>query len=255
MSFDLESCEASESSGCSIDDKLPSKNCLIRGKEGVYAVGRKISQGRYGAVYEVLRRSDGKPFACKLEICEAYSHGLDQDYSVMNKVAKKDARNLVRMIDRGKIEDHFKFIIMPLLGENLMNLSNYIVLDMCTEILRGTNRYASLAAHYGEEQSPKDDLESWFYMMIELISGHLPWTYLHRDQTKETAAMKEHCKNGEGFHAMMKYCPKVEFRRIQTYLNGLTYQSSVDYTFITEMVQLAMRNNAVKMNEKFDWQE
>ncbi|CAB3396449.1 unnamed protein product [Caenorhabditis bovis] len=328
MSFDLESCEASESSGCSIDDKLPSKNCLIRGKEGVYAVGRKISQGRYGAVYEVLRRSDGKPFACKLEICEAYSHGLDQDYSVMNKVAKKDARNLVRMIDRGKIEDHFKFIIMPLLGENLMNLrfmfedgrfslstglrlallaiapiqqlhsigyvhrdikaSNFcltvsnlnappetidlILVDygICRSFkdkngdlkpprsdvnFRGTNRYASLAAHYGEEQSPKDDLESWFYMMIELISGHLPWTYLHRDQTKETAAMKEHCKNGEGFHAMMKYCPKVEFRRIQTYLNGLTYQSSVDYTFITEMVQLAMRNNAVKMNEKFDWQE
>lgn len=36
---------------------------------------------------------------------------------------------------------------------------------------RGTNRYASLAAHYGDEQSAKDDMESWFYMMIELISG------------------------------------------------------------------------------------
>lgn len=89
MSFDLESCENSESSGCSIEDKLPSKNCLIRGKDSVYAVGKKVAQGRYGAVYEVLRRSDGKPFACKLEICEAHSHGLDQDYSVMTKAAKR----------------------------------------------------------------------------------------------------------------------------------------------------------------------
>ncbi|VDO91925.1 unnamed protein product [Heligmosomoides polygyrus] len=52
MSFDLESCEHSSSSG-SIDDKLPSTNNLIRGKEGQYAVGRKLAQGRFGAVYEV----------------------------------------------------------------------------------------------------------------------------------------------------------------------------------------------------------
>uniref|UniRef100_A0A8R1HNI8 non-specific serine/threonine protein kinase n=1 Tax=Caenorhabditis japonica TaxID=281687 RepID=A0A8R1HNI8_CAEJA len=329
MSFDLESCENSESSGCSIEDKLPTKNCLIRGKDGVYAVGRKISQGRYGAVYEVLRRADGKPFACKLEICEAHSHGLDQDYSVMNKAAKRGAENLVRMIDRGKIEEHFKFIIMPLLGENLMNLrflfedgrfslstglrlallaiqpiqtlhqigyvhrdikaSNFclanshainqnpdelklVLVDygICrsfkdksgelktprTDIkFRGTNRYASLAAHYGEEQSTKDDMESWFYMMVELISGNLPWSFLHRDQNKEVAAMKEACRTTEGSLIMMKYCPRVEFHRIQAYLMGLKYQNTVDYTFITEMVQLAMRNNGVRASEKFDWQE
>ncbi|CAI5451142.1 unnamed protein product [Caenorhabditis angaria] len=327
MSFDLESCENTESSGASIEEKLPSKNCLIRGKDAVYAVGRKIAQGRYGAVYEVLRRSDGKPFACKLEICGTHSHGLDQDYSVMNKAAKRGAENLVKMIDRGKIEEHFKFIIMPLLGDNLMNMrfmfedgrfslstglrlsllaispiqtlhsigyvhrdikaSNFCVvgnlngrpeeLKLClvdfgisrsfkdksgelktprSDIkFRGTNRYASLAAHYGEEQSPKDDLESWFYMMIELVSGQLPWTYLHREQTKETAAMKEHCRTSEGCLLMMKYCPRVEFRRIQTYLMGLKYQNTVDYTFISEVVQLAMRNNGIKMDEKFDWQE
>ncbi|KAK6044968.1 hypothetical protein COOONC_17527 [Cooperia oncophora] len=88
MSFDLESCELSSSS-CSIDDKLPSTNNLIRGKEGQYAVGRKLAQGRYGAVYEVLRKSDGRPFACKLEICGANSHGLDMDYVVMSQAAKR----------------------------------------------------------------------------------------------------------------------------------------------------------------------
>ncbi|EGT30833.1 hypothetical protein CAEBREN_15926 [Caenorhabditis brenneri] len=329
MSFDLESCENSESSGCSIEDKLPTKNCLIRGKDGVYAVGKKVAQGRFGAVYEVLRRADGKPFACKLEICEAHSHGLDQDYSVMTKAAKRGAENLVRMIDRGKIEEHFKFIIMPLLGENLMNLrflfedgrfslstglrlallaiqpiqalhhigyvhrdikaSNFCITDphmlnqhpeslklclidygICRSFkdktgelktprsdikFRGTNRYASLAAHYGEEQSPKDDMESWFYMMIELISGNLPWSFMHRDQNKEVAAMKEACRTTDGSLIMMKYCPRIEFHRIQTYLMGLKYQNTVDYTYIAEMVQLAMRNNGVRMSEKFDWQE
>ncbi|RCN33745.1 hypothetical protein ANCCAN_20425 [Ancylostoma caninum] len=115
MSFDLESCERSSSS-CSIDDKLPSTNNLIRGKEGQYAVGRKLAQGRYGAVFEVLRKSDGKAFACKLEICGPNSHGLDMDYVVMSQVVKKGCNHLVRMIDRGKIEDHFKFLIMPLVN-------------------------------------------------------------------------------------------------------------------------------------------
>ncbi|EPB68250.1 hypothetical protein ANCCEY_12656 [Ancylostoma ceylanicum] len=142
MSFDLESCERSSSS-CSIDDKLPSTNNLIRGKEGQYAVGRKLAQGRYGAVFElslrhsspgqrqtlakVLRKSDGKAFACKLEICGPNSHGLDMDYVVMSQVAKKGCNHLVRMIDRGKIEDHFKFLIMPLLGDNLTKIRHQFV--------------------------------------------------------------------------------------------------------------------------------
>ncbi|ETN80216.1 hypothetical protein NECAME_09311 [Necator americanus] len=326
MSFDLESCERSSSS-CSIDDKLPSTNNLIRGKDGQYAVGHKLAQGRYGAVFEVLRKSDGKAFACKLEICSANSHGLDMDYIVMNQAVKKGCNHLVRMIDRGKIEDHFKFLIMPLLGDNLTKIrhqfvdgrlslssglrlsflalspiqelhnigfvhrdikANYFqhyflystsiamcLIDLIYLVLqflprssykprepaagayrlrslsilqrqkrksegpqraaiffRGTVRYASLSAHNGEEQSPRDDLESWFYMMVELLSGFLPWSDFHHDSINE-----------------------VEFRRLQKYLDGLKFNSQPDYTFIAEMVQLAMKNNGVKKDEPFDWEE
>jgi casein kinase 1/casein kinase I family protein HRR25 len=40
---------------------------------------------------------------------------------------------------------------------------------------RGTHRYASLTAHYEEEQSPRDDLEGWFYALYEITAGELPW--------------------------------------------------------------------------------
>ncbi|KAK5978084.1 Protein kinase domain-containing protein [Trichostrongylus colubriformis] len=289
MSFDLESCEHSSSS-CSIDDKLPSTNNLIRGKEGQYAVGRKLAQGRYGAVYEVLRKSDGKPFACKLEICGSSSHGLDMDYVVMNQATKRETgtsrhdgddfenetrnllrrasidmrdnllqlsrcNHLVKSIDRGKIEDHFKFLIMPLcsnfcLAPNSSRGDTHIFLidyGVCRAYkdksgnvkepreqvrFRGTTRYASLSAHNGEEQSPRDDLVSWFYMMVEMLSGFLPWSHFHRDSLNE-----------------------VEFRRLQKYIDGLKFHSQPDYTFIAEMVQLAMKNNGVKMDEPYDWED
>lgn len=35
---------------------------------------------------------------------------------------------------------------------------------------RGTTRYASLAAHNEQELAPRDDLESWLYMIIEFMT-------------------------------------------------------------------------------------
>ncbi|CAD5116636.1 DgyrCDS5507 [Dimorphilus gyrociliatus] len=52
---------------------------------------------------------------------------------------------------------------------------------------RGTVRYASLRAHKEEFLSYQDDLISWFYMLIEMSAGALPWRRLKNKEDVQTA--------------------------------------------------------------------
>lgn len=40
---------------------------------------------------------------------------------------------------------------------------------------RGSLRFASLNAHAGRQLSRRDDMESLCYMLLYLLTGHLPW--------------------------------------------------------------------------------
>lgn len=52
---------------------------------------------------------------------------------------------------------------------------------------RGTVRYASLRAHREEFLSYQDDLISWFYMLIEMSAGALPWRRVKSKKDVQTA--------------------------------------------------------------------
>ncbi|KAL3085119.1 hypothetical protein niasHS_010188 [Heterodera schachtii] len=309
-----------------VSERLPSSNNVIRGQKDAYAVGKKIASGKYGAVYEVLRTRDGKMFAAKLEVCGvAALNALNMDYVVLRAANKAKLGHFCALVDRGMIKDHFKFLVMDMLGDNLFKLrlqfqqhrfsaptslrlalemlesleqlhslgfvhrdvkpTNFalseengqsggrvILLDfgLCRHFqtatggikpprektqFRGSVRYASLAAHRAMELSPKDDLESWFYVVVEFMSGDLPWSHFSAAERDSVKRAKENARTMDGMVHLLKYCPRMEFKRIITYLDALQYNNAPDYQYLRNLVILAMRNNDIRPDEPFDWEQ
>lgn len=62
----------------------------------------------------------------------------------------------------------------------------------------GTVRYVSIEMHYRREVGFGDDLIGWFYSMIELLHGKLPWSSIDKPneimKSKMTTTLKELCE-------------------------------------------------------------
>ncbi|GMS94910.1 hypothetical protein PENTCL1PPCAC_17085, partial [Pristionchus entomophagus] len=116
--------------------------------------------------------------------------------------------------------------------------------------LVGTFQYAPLAAHAHKDQSPKDDLESWFYMTVELIKGPLPWG------------------NFKDYHQMGNYKKAIRNEKRSDFLSGCpdelgTIMDSIDrtqffeepqYDLISREIRSAAARADVDLEMPFDWQ-
>ncbi|VDM68189.1 unnamed protein product, partial [Strongylus vulgaris] len=239
---------------------------------------RLLGKGGYGAVYEVLRKSDSKLFAVKCEKLSARKKVLPMDCRVLRGAQIIKSCHFCTIEDRGKVENRFIFLVMKLIGSNLWDLrveretmrftlntslkaaeqclicieelhrlgflhrdikpGNFAIgrqdanehhiiymLDfgLCRKFqekvgresqntrkhdkdvrvprevapFRGTTRYAPIAAMKQIEQSRKDDLEGWMYMVVEWTSGGLPWRKYKADNREEVLKMKEEVRDKE----------------------------------------------------------
>jgi serine/threonine protein kinase len=111
----------------------------------------------------------------------------------------------------------------------------------------GTAKYASLNAHKGIELGRRDDLYSWFFSMLEMWEGHLPWSS-GRDKQRvyvqkcETDILSE-----------IEDMPR-SMRNVYRLIRRLDVDDEPDYRLILSFMVQAMDECDAQWEDPYEWE-
>uniref|UniRef100_A0AC34R942 Protein kinase domain-containing protein n=2 Tax=Panagrolaimus sp. JU765 TaxID=591449 RepID=A0AC34R942_9BILA len=305
------------------NDKLPTAGEVVTTKHHRYDTVKLLGKGGFGAVY-MVKREDGEVFAMKCETTDVKKLVLSMDCKVLRGTFLIQSPHFCAVLDRGKVADRFRFLVMKLVGKNLWDLriereppkftmntslkaaeqcmmaiqdlhsvgflhrdikpGNFAIgrpetnehhtifmLDfgLCRKFVgesqvkdlrmprsqapfRGTTRYASQAALKTQEQSRKDDMEAWLYMVAEWTTGALPWRRLKGTDKDDVLRWKEDIR-GELHDEFLEGLPKKEFSEIMRYIDTLEYQNIPDYEFVYYCLSHAAKTQGCGPTDPLDW--
>ncbi|KAK1941290.1 putative serine/threonine-protein kinase [Phytophthora citrophthora] len=102
---------------------------------------------------------------------------------------------------------------------------------------RGTSMYASLSSHRRQELGPKDDLWSWFYLVMDFLRGELPWAADAQLKNRQTVLrLKEHYTETNPTLLVEALPGSTQLLEMMEYLQSLKYEDFPDYKKIREQL-------------------
>lgn len=113
--------------------------------------------------------------------------------------------------------------------------------------IKGDMRFASINAHRGYSLSRRDDLESLGYSMVYMFNGRLPWGSPRLDE-EEVHQLKRKSSAREVFRGMSKYV-----RQYVETVRDLGFQDKPDYKQLRRLLEKAMREKGMVMDNRFEW--
>ena len=112
---------------------------------------------------------------------------------------------------------------------------------------RGTSRYASLNAHTHKDMSRRDDLWSWYYLIVEFLRGKLPWR-----QLKDKDAIYD-MKVSYGPSKLLEGLPSF-LHSIYNSLQKLSYLDEPDYDALMAILDRELIRRGISSDCPYDWE-
>lgn len=118
--------------------------------------------------------------------------------------------------------------------------------------VNGTIRYASIHAQFGEEQSRRDDLESWFYLLVYMLYGRLPWQQQPQQLQRIPHVKPSKRKDKQEWTLETKISfPLYDWVKplgetlltLYIYLVSLPFDSTPDYAYLARVLEQTMEQN------------
>ena len=130
-------------------------------------------------------------------------------------------------------DDAYPIVLIDFgLSKKYVNEDGSLIPDSGNRGFAGTSRYATVKALQSTDLSRRDDLMSWFYSVLELVDGKLPWDGVtdkkKAEQIKQNITTVQLCSS----------LPE-EYRLIYEYLQTLQYETTPDYKKIFQWINAA----------------
>lgn len=113
---------------------------------------------------------------------------------------------------------------------------------------RGTVRYASPNCHNNQDLARHDDIWSLLYMLIEMVSGGLPWRKL--EDKNDVGKMKKEIQP----ESLCSECPP-EFIQIYKILMEYSYVSTPEYQRMQRILDSILERLHIQLTEAYDWEK
>ena len=156
------------------------------------------------------------------------------------------------LIGRGNKENNIFLIDFGLAKRYRDELTRIHISYKENKSLTGTARYASRNAHNGIEQTRRDDMESFGYVLVYLLKGKLPWQGLKtKEKTEKYKKIKE-MKNSITSKELFEGLPE-EFMKYLDYCFNLRFDEEPDYKSLTEMFKLLYKSKDYDFDSTYDW--
>ena len=121
--------------------------------------------------------------------------------------------------------------------------------------MEGTVRYMSVNAHFGIEQSRRDDLEAVGYLLVYFMKGgKLPWMGLKIEGIRERYKMIGHKKEEIRTSKLCAGLPR-ELSTYFRYVKSLKFIDEPDYNYLRNLFRSCLIARKMKEDDIFDWME
>ncbi|CAI2325130.1 unnamed protein product [Caenorhabditis sp. 36 PRJEB53466] len=115
---------------------------------------------------------------------------------------------------------------------------------------RGTVRYGSLQAHKRMDLGRRDDVECWFYMLVEMYVGELPWRHM---TDRNVVGQSKMSIRKDSRHNFFRRLPN-QFETIMVLIDGWPFEIRPDYKRLKMLIMEIRRDLQVPDRCTWDWQ-
>eukprot|EP00756_Hemistasia_phaeocysticola_P041136 Hpha_TRINITY_DN16900_c3_g2::TRINITY_DN16900_c3_g2_i3::g.55116::m.55116/K02218/CSNK1, CKI; casein kinase 1 len=104
----------------------------------------------------------------------------------------------------------------------------------------GTPDFSSVRSHHGVRQTRRDDLESFCYVLLYLLKGHLPWMGMTADTEDELMSRVARLKDQITVDQLCSGCP-TELRECLSYTRSIPYDATPNYAKLRSLLTAALK--------------